>query len=162
MPGGNSPRTFGDGIILPALILVRNSAYNNATFPLYQEHKLVDALAREKGNDDGLQTVNEVLAPHPDAECVTMSPIICQDGTAMSQQHTDIHSSYWEARNRHVLTSNVSQLPLPSHADARWLALRDMLLAARKKIRRTAERHACRSSSTRALQALRPYGSASW
>jgi hypothetical protein len=40
---------------------------------------------------------------------------------------------YWEARNRHVLTSDVSQLPLPSHADAHWLALRDTLLAARKK-----------------------------
>jgi hypothetical protein len=40
---------------------------------------------------------------------------------------------YWEARNRHVLTSDVSQLLLPSHADARWLALRDTLLAARKK-----------------------------
>ena len=39
---------------------------------------------------------------------------------------------YWEARNRHVLTRDVSQLPLPSHADARWLALRDTLLAARK------------------------------
>jgi hypothetical protein len=39
----------------------------------------------------------------------------------------------WEARNRHVLTSDVSQLPLPSHADAHWLALRDTLLAARKK-----------------------------
>ena len=39
---------------------------------------------------------------------------------------------YWEARNRHVLTSDVSQLPLPSHADACWLALRDRLLAARK------------------------------
>ena len=40
---------------------------------------------------------------------------------------------YWEARNHHVLTSDMSQLPLPSHADARWLALRDTLLAARKK-----------------------------
>ena len=34
---------------------------------------------------------------------------------------------YWEARNRHVLTSDGSQLPLPSHADAHWLALRDAL-----------------------------------
>jgi len=41
--------------------------------------------------------------------------------------------SYWEARNRHVLTTDVSQLPLPSRADARWLALRDTLQAARKK-----------------------------
>jgi hypothetical protein len=40
---------------------------------------------------------------------------------------------YWEARNRHVLTSDVSQLPLPSHADAHWLALRDTLLAAKKR-----------------------------
>jgi hypothetical protein len=40
---------------------------------------------------------------------------------------------YWEARNRHVLTSDMSQLPLPSHADVRWLALRDALLAAREK-----------------------------
>jgi hypothetical protein len=40
---------------------------------------------------------------------------------------------YGEARNRHVLTSDVSQLPLPSYADARWLALHDALLAARKK-----------------------------
>ena len=40
---------------------------------------------------------------------------------------------YWEDRNRHVLTSDVSQLPLPSHADARRLALRDALLAAREK-----------------------------
>ena len=39
----------------------------------------------------------------------------------------------WEARNRHVLTSDVSQLPPPSHADARWLALRDTLIAAREK-----------------------------
>jgi hypothetical protein len=139
-----------------------------------------------------------------------MSPVICQEGTDMSQQHTDsVHTSpivtgtiewptitntrvtlfdlmdhlkqdlpphfvahwyhltseemdevmqflkaheaeiersytaanaraaaqcrYWEARNRQVLTSDVSQLPLPSYADARWLALRDTLLAARKK-----------------------------
>src|SRR5262249_33732086 len=40
---------------------------------------------------------------------------------------------YWEARNRQVRTSNVSQLPPPSHADARWLALHDRLLTARKK-----------------------------
>jgi hypothetical protein len=40
---------------------------------------------------------------------------------------------YWEDRNRHGLTSDVSQLPLPSHADARRLALRDALLAAREK-----------------------------
>jgi len=139
-----------------------------------------------------------------------MSPVICQEGAAMSQQHTDsVHNSpivtgtiewptikntrvtlfdlmdhlkqglpphfvahwyhltseemdevmqflktheaeierayaaanaraaaqrrYWEARNRRVLTHDVSQLPLPSHANARWLALRDRLLAARKK-----------------------------
>jgi hypothetical protein len=139
-----------------------------------------------------------------------MSPVICQEGTAMSQQHTDsVHTSpivtgtiewptikntrvtlfdlmdhlkeglpphfvahwyhltseemdevmqflkaheaeiersyaaanaraaaqrrYWEARNCHVLTSDMSQLPLPSHADVRWLALRDALLAAREK-----------------------------
>jgi uncharacterized protein (DUF433 family) len=150
------------------------------------------------------------MAPHLDAECTPMSPVICQEGTDMSQQHTDsVHTSpivtgtiewptitntrvtlfdlmdhlkqdlpphfvahwyhltseemdevmqflkaheaeiersytaanaraaaqrrYWEARNRQVLTSDVSQLPLPSHADARWLALRDTLLAARKK-----------------------------
>ena len=153
--------------------------------------------------------MNEGPAPHLDAECATMSPVLCQEGTAMSQQHTDsVHNSpivtgtsawptikntrvplfdlmdhlkqglpphfvthwyrlaseemdevmqflkaheaeiersyiaanaraaaqrcYWEARNRHVLTSDVSQLPLPSHADACWLALRDRLLAARK------------------------------
>ena len=40
---------------------------------------------------------------------------------------------YWEARNRHVLISDVSQLPLPSHAAAHWLALRSTLLAARGK-----------------------------
>jgi hypothetical protein len=40
---------------------------------------------------------------------------------------------YWEDRKRHGLTSDVSQLPLPSHADARWLALRDVLLVTRKK-----------------------------
>jgi hypothetical protein len=40
---------------------------------------------------------------------------------------------YWEDRNRHGLTSDVSQLPLPSHADTRWLALRDALPAAREK-----------------------------
>jgi len=40
---------------------------------------------------------------------------------------------YWEARNRQVRTSNESQLPPPSHADARWLALHDRLLTARQK-----------------------------
>jgi hypothetical protein len=40
---------------------------------------------------------------------------------------------YWEARNRHVLTRDVSQLTLPSHVDTRWLALRDTWLAARGK-----------------------------
>ena len=48
---------------------------------------------------------------------------------------------YWEARNRHVLTSDVSQFPPPSHANAHWWALRDTLLAARKKCYRAAERH---------------------
>src|SRR6266704_3395467 len=210
MPGGNSPRALGDGIILPALIFVRNSANDDTTFLLYQEHELIDEFAWEKGNDDRLPTVNEVLAPHPDAECATMSPILWQKGTAMSQQHTDsVHNSpivagtiewptikntrvtlfdlmdhlkqglpphfvahwyhltseemdevmqflkaheaeiersyaaanaraaaqrrYWEARNRHVLTSDVGQLPLPSQADARWLDLRATFLAARKK-----------------------------
>ena len=74
MPGGNSPRAFGDGIILPALIFVRNSANDNTTFLLYQELGLVDELAWEKGNDEVLPTVHEVLTPHPDAECATMSP----------------------------------------------------------------------------------------
>ena len=162
------------------------------------------------GNDDGLPTVNKGLPPHSEAECAPVSPIICQEGTAMNQQHTDsVHNSlivtgtiewptikntrvtlfdlmdhlkqglpphfvahwyhltseemdevvqflkaheaeiersyaaanaraaaqryYWEARNRYVLTSDVSQLPLPPHADAPWLTLRDTLLAARGK-----------------------------
>ena len=39
----------------------------------------------------------------------------------------------WEAKNRHVLTSDVSQLPPPSPANARWLVLRDRLIAAKQK-----------------------------
>jgi hypothetical protein len=34
------------------------------------------------------------MAPHPDAECTPMSPVIGQEGTTTSQQHTDsVHTS---------------------------------------------------------------------
>src|SRR5215467_1866970 len=101
MPGGNSPRAFGDGIILPALISVRNSANNNATFSLYQEHGRADELTWEKGNDDGFLRMNKGTAPHLDIECVTMSPVLCQEGTAMSQQHTD------NAHNSPIVTGTI-------------------------------------------------------
>jgi hypothetical protein len=38
--------------------------------------------------------MHEGMAPHLDAECTPMSPVIGQEGTAMSQQHTDsVHTS---------------------------------------------------------------------
>jgi hypothetical protein len=41
---------------------------------------------------------------------------------------------YWEAKNRDVLARDVRQVPPPPNADARWFALRDKLIAARKKL----------------------------
>jgi uncharacterized protein (DUF433 family) len=41
---------------------------------------------------------------------------------------------YWEEKNRHVLARDLSQLPPPPDADARWFTLRDKLIAARKKL----------------------------
>jgi uncharacterized protein (DUF433 family) len=47
---------------------------------------------------------------------------------AAAQRH------YWEAKNRDVLARDFHQFPPPPNADARWFALRDKLIAARKKL----------------------------
>jgi uncharacterized protein (DUF433 family) len=41
---------------------------------------------------------------------------------------------YWEAKNRDVLARDFHHLPPPPNADARWFALREKLITARKKL----------------------------
>jgi uncharacterized protein (DUF433 family) len=96
---------------------------------------------------DLMDHLKQGLPPHFVAHWYHLSPEEMEEVMLFLKEHeAEIEQSYtaanaraaaqrraWEAKNRHVLTSDVSQLPLPSPANARWLVLRDMLIAAKQK-----------------------------
>src|SRR5882724_5486637 len=106
---------------------------------------------------DLMDHLKQGLPPHFVAHWYHLSPEEMDEVMQFLKEHeAEIERSYaaanaraaaqrraWEAKNRYVLTGDVSQLPLPSPANARWLALRDMLIAAKQKCV-AAKRHACR------------------
>jgi hypothetical protein len=96
---------------------------------------------------DLMDHLKQGLPPHFVAHWYHLSPEEMEEVMLFLKEHeAEIEQSYtaanaraaaqrraWEAKNRYVLTSDVSQLPLPSPANARWLVLRDMLIAAKQK-----------------------------
>jgi hypothetical protein len=72
-----------------------------------------------------MDTVMQFLKEH---EAAIEQSYAAANVRAATQRH------YWETKNRDVLARDVSQLPPPPHADARWFALRDKFIAAKQKL----------------------------